>query len=658
MCGIAGVLAERGVLPTQIELERMISAVAHRGPDGYGFYLQNQIGLAHARLSIIDLEGGKQPIHNEDQTVWVVFNGEIFNYRELRESLSAQGHRFYTHSDTEVIVHLYEQYGDQFVQHLNGQFAIALWDSQRERLLLTRDRVGIRPLFYCRYQGRLRFASEIKSLLNDPDLPRRLDLDALADVFTYWAVSAPRSSFEHIQQLPPGHTLVIEKNGHDSLSQYWDWPFPEEDFAEISAEQAAHEVREQLIKAVRLQLRADVPVGAYLSGGLDSSILTTIIKNYTDTPLRTFSIAFDDDEFDESGFQQELVDYLGTHHSSFRCSRRDIADAFPRTVWFAETPILRTAPTPLMLLSEHVRAQGYKVVLTGEGADEVYGGYDLFKEAKIRRFWSRQPNSTWRPRLLEKLYPYLKHSPVAAAAFTQNFFAQGTLSPNDPAYAHQPRWTTTQRIWQFFNADAKAQLKQNHYEHFYASLPPSFSHWHPLNRDQYVEATTFMTSYLLSSQGDRVAMANSIEGRVPFLDHNVIEHACRLPPKLKIRGLTEKHILREAMRDVLPPSIYRRTKQPYRAPDCQSFFDNGIAQEYVAELFHSRVKDVGYFDAAAVAKLYDKCRLGRAIGFADNMAFVGILSTLLLQEMFVQPTSPTPWLRKSSLAKDTLSSVA
>ncbi len=614
----------------------MIKRLHHRGPDDTGFHCDGPIGLAHARLSIIDLAGGNQPIHNEDKTVWVVFNGEIFNYLELRATLEAQGHRFYTHSDTEVIVHLYEQYDIDFVRHLNGQFAIALWDSRRQRLILARDRTGIRPLFYTRASERLLFASEVKALYACPDVVRRLNPVALGEIFTYWSPLAPHSIFGDVRSLPPGHLLVVEEGG-SRMVRYWDWSFADK-LSERSVEDCAEELRALLVDAVRLQLRADVPVGAYLSGGLDSSIITTLIKNYTDTPLRTFSITFEDSEFDESGYQQELVRYLGTQHTSVQCKAEDICAAFPRTIWHTESPIVRTAPTPLMLLSERVRAEGYKVVLTGEGADEVFGGYDLFKEAKIRRFWARNPESKWRPRILERLYPYLKHSPASSRAFTQRFFKEGMEHEQRPFFAHIPRWTTTQRIWQFFSADFSQALEGwDAYDAIESWLPPEVAQFSPMGRDQYVEAHTLMSGYLLCSQGDRVAMANSIEGRFPFLDHRVIEFANRLPARYKIRGLTEKYILKQAMRGLLPESIRQRSKQPYRAPDSQSFFRDGKPAEYVAELLQpDSVRRAGYFEPQAVTKLMEKCRTGRAIGFADNMAFVGILSTMLVDALFIR----------------------
>jgi asparagine synthase (glutamine-hydrolysing) len=408
-------------------------------------------------------------------------------------------------------------------------------------------------------------------------------------------------------------------------------------------DEAAAQLRALLVNAVRLQLRADVPVGAYLSGGLDSSSIVSLIKHFTDTPLRTFSIRFEDRDFDEGEYQQRMVDFLGTRHTTVRCTGQAIADAFPDTIWHAETPILRTAPTPLFLLSAAVRTSGYKVVLTGEGADEVFGGYDLFKEARIRRFWARAPESTWRPRLLERLYPYLPHSPTAQGAFAHRFFGQMLDQVEQPHFAHFPRWVTTRRAWRFFSPAVKDALRTwDPYAAIGRMLPSEAAGWRPLSRDQYVEAHTLLTGYLLSSQGDRMAMAHSVEARVPFLDHRVVEFGSRLAPGLKIRGLNEKYILKRAMGGLLPASIHRRTKQPYRAPDSQSFFVAGKPVAYVAELLsESRVRHAGYFDPAAVRRLFEKCRRGAAIGFADNMAFVGILSTMLVDELFLRRSDVT-----------------
>ena len=637
MCGLAGYLGhpvpEEG---GQALRERMIATLAHRGPDGYGYHVAPGVGLAHARLSIIDLSGGDQPIHNPSRSVWTVFNGEIFNFVELRAQLEAQGHVFYTRSDTEVIVHLYDRYGDRFVEHLNGQFAIALWDAARQRLVLARDRVGIRPLYYSRDGGTLWFASEPKALFAARPGAHRLSLQGLLQTFSYWAPLDPDTVWEGVHSLPPGHVLAIERDGRERLTRYWDWQFPDAPVARpyASVEEAAGELRERLIEAVRLQLRADVPVGAYLSGGLDSSGIVALIRGFTQTPVRTFSVAFDQPEFDESAHQLAMVRHLGTDHSTLKVSPRQIGEAFPRLVAHTETPVLRTAAVPLMLLAGSVREHGYKVVLTGEGADEVFAGYDLFKEAKVRRFWARQPDSTLRPKLLGRLYGYLENSPAANPAFAASFFGQGREHLARAVFAHVPRWTTSQRAFAFLAPELRAQAA--HWDalvHAEAGLPGDILRWAPLSRDQYVEAKTLLAGYLLAAQGDRAAMAASIEGRYPYLDHHLIEFANRLPPAWKLRGLTEKHILRRALAGLLPADIAQRTKQPYRAPDSASFFVDGQPLEYVAALFSpDHLRASGLFDVDATTRLFAKARAGKAIGFADNQAFTGILSTLLLQQ--------------------------
>ncbi len=646
MCGIAGLFSTQR--PPQAEpLRRMIGALHHRGPDGQGLHIDGPIGLAHARLAIIDLEGGAQPLSNEDGRIWVTFNGEIFNYIELREELLAAGHRFATASDTEVLVHLYEQDGDAFVERLNGQFAIALWDARTQRLLLARDRVGIRPLYYTQAGPQFAFASEVKALFTLPEVKRQWDPSGLASVFGWWSAIAPGTVFEGVHSLPPGHLMTVDASGTHTR-RWWDWDFPVDEAdalldAPVDEDALAEELHALLVDAVRLQLRADVPVGAYLSGGLDSSIITNIISRHTRTPLRSFSLTFEDAEFDESAHQQTLVQHLGTQHSSIACSRADIADSFARTVWHTETPLVRTAPAPMMRLADSVRAAGHKVVLTGEGADEVFGGYDLFKEAKVRRFIAAQPDSPRRRRIIERLYPYLAASPTAGRGFSQQFFSQGLDRLEDPAFAHLTRLSTSERAWTFLHPDLQDHMAQHTPQaQLLSHLPARFKAWRPMARDQYVEAHTLMSGYLLSSQGDRVAMAASIEGRFPFLDHHVIEFACKLPPRLKMRGLREKLLLKKAFAHELPASITQRSKQPYRAPDSASFFENGRALPWVAELLSpERLNRSGLFDTPAVGKLLAKCAAGRAIGFGDNMAFVGVLSTQLVHEQLVAPSSPS-----------------
>ena len=646
MCGLAGYVgAGSAAGDGRAILGRMIGTLAHRGPDGFGFHLDEGVGLAHARLSIIDLATGDQPMSGPDATVWIVFNGEIFNFIELRAQLESQGHVFRTRSDTEVILHLYQRHGDAFVEHLNGQFAIALWDATRRRLVLARDRLGIRPLYYTRARGALWFASETKALFAALPGHARLAPLGLAQAFTLWAPLDPDTTWQGVSSLPPGHMLSIEADGRERLRRYWDWSFPDAGERHVpwrDIDQAAGELRERLVDAVRLQLRADVPVGAYLSGGLDSSGIAALIRGATRTSVRTFSVAFDQPEFDESTHQQAMVRHLGTEHHTLRIGAREIGDAFRRFVAHAEAPVLRTAGVPMMLLADSVRDQGYRVVLTGEGADEVFAGYDLFKEAKVRRFWARQPGSAARPKLLGRLYGYLANSPAAHPGFAEAFFGQGMEHLDRPVFAHVPRWSTSARALAFLSPALRAETSGfDPLALVESRLPPAVADWAPLARDQYVEAKTLLPGYLLASQGDRAAMAASIEGRYPFLDHGLVEFANRLPPQWKIHGLSEKHVLRKALADLLPPDILQRSKQPYRAPDSQSFFIDGRPLDYVADAFDpDGLRASGLFDVDAVGRLYAKARAGRATGFADNQAFVGILSTRLLQATTVTRGEP------------------
>lgn len=635
MCGIAGIFNLHEGRDISIDdLRGMAAIMEHRGPDGFGFYKDGRAGLAHARLSIIDLEGGWQPMHNEDRTVWITFNGEIFNYIELREELVSKGHRFYTESDTEVIVHLYEDHGTDCLKYLNGQFSFAVWDKKNDILFAARDRVGIRPFFYTLVDNAVLFASEVKALFTDSRVERGIDPFALDQIFTFWMNVPPRTIFKGIKELPAGHYMVVRK-GDIKVERYWDPDFTP-GYADRSEEEYAEELRELLIASTRVRLRADVSVGAYLSGGIDSSVITALIKKYTDNPLRTFSVAFHDEVYDESVYQKEMIEHLGTDHSVIRCSYSDIGEVFPDIVWHTETPILRTAPAPLYMLSKLVRDNGYKVVLTGEGSDEVLAGYDIFKEAKVRKFAGRFPDSKFRPLILKRLYPYLASSPTKSLQYSSAFFNADTSGYPGEYYSHIPRWNTTSKI-KFFLSDAmKDELNGyrniNELSSLMSDEMPGYDY---LSQAQYLEIKTLLSNYLLSSQGDRMAMGNSVEGRFPFLDHTVMEFCFKLPPNLRMQTLIEKYILKKSMADLLPSSITNRTKQPYMAPDSKSFFSGG-AVDYVDEMFSKdTLKDYGMFDAEKTRRLFEKCRKGLAIGFKDNMAFVGILSTQLIYNRFI-----------------------
>jgi asparagine synthase (glutamine-hydrolysing) len=636
MCGICGIVST-GAPPDLDLLRRMMGRLGHRGPDGNGYFRDRHAALGHNRLAIIDVAGGAQPLCNEDETLWVSFNGEIFNYVELAEELRGRGHSFRTHSDTEVIVHAWEEWGEECFSRFNGQWALALWDRREQRLVLSRDRLGVRPLFYTRTADRLLFASEVKALFADPAVERSLDPAGIDQTLTYWSTVAPQTVFRGVEQVRPGHVLVHDRHGTRTTA-YWQISFPERGGeSERDLHATAEALREKLVEASRLRfVRSDVPVGAYLSGGLDSSITAAVVARHTEAPLHTFSLRFADDEFDEGGFQKQMSALLDTEHEDVVVTPGQIAEVFPDVVRHTETPVLRAAPAPLYLLSRLVRDHGYKVVVTGEGADEVLAGYDIFREAAVRQFWSRDPGSATRSRAVELLYPWMRRSPGRAPAFARSFFGRN-LDPSDPALSHRPRWDSTAALKGLLSADLRAEIGRAGGPDVLATMPPDSARWDPLGRAQWLEMTTLLPGYILSSQGDRMLMAHSVEGRFPFLDPAVVELAASLPAWHKLCGLDEKHVLKRAFADLVPEEIVHRPKQPYRAPDAVSFF--GTDQpDWVGEVTSERaVREAGVFDPALVSGLVAKCErsAGRALGNTDNMRALAVLSTQLLHEGFV-----------------------
>lgn len=636
MCGIAGIW-HREMRPIDADaLRRMTRILTHRGPDEEGYHSELGIGFGHRRLSIIDLATGQQPLSNKDGTLWVAFNGEIFNYLELRGDLEKRGHRFRTTSDTETLVYLYEEKGLDFVHDLNGQFAIALWDRPRRRLVLVRDRVGIRPLFHATLEdGTVLFGSEMKALFAHGALAAELDPVALGQIATLWVTVPPRTPFLGVEELPPGNMLVLE---HDKRVQrrYWRLDFPDqEDYEEQPFSYWREGVQELLLDAVRLQLRSDVPVASYLSGGLDSSILTALVKQLHKQDLTTFSVGFQDARFDEREYQRLMVAHLGTDHREIEVSGSDVGRALADVVWFAERPMMRTAPAPLLALSGLVRANGIKVVLSGEGADEVFAGYNLFREDKVRRFWARNPSSTWRPMLLSGLYPYVSRNP-RAESFWRLFFRKGLENTSDPYYSHRIRWQNTSQIRGVFSPDILAQMQSDDelLAELEGYLEPDRERWHPLCRAQYLEMSLFLSNYLLSSQGDRMMMGNSVEGRVPFLDHRLIEFAARIPPKFKLRGLNEKYILKKAFGDLLPSSIHERPKQPYRAPISACLTGGANLASHL--LRAEALQDSGLVSVPVARKLMAKAVDGdRVTSERDEMALAIVSSLQLLHYQFV-----------------------
>jgi asparagine synthase (glutamine-hydrolysing) len=628
----------------------MAAALRHRGPDGSGVEADDRIGLVHTRLSVLDQVNGVQPMATEDGRLAIVYNGEIFNFQELRRQLEARGHRFQTRSDTEVVLHGWDAWGPALLPKLNGQFAFAIADRTTGSLVLARDRFGILPLFYAEQDGDLWFGSEVKALFAGGAVAPAVDPAGLDQVITFWGARPPRTPFRGVWALEPG-SWALWQDGRLQLHRWYDLDLGEEKDPPPEAE----EILDVLLRSsVDHRLIADVAVGAYLSGGLDSSIVCALAARSSAESLRTFAVAFDDPRFDESQFQRRVATDAGTVHAVRNVNSGDIARVFPDVVWHAETPLLRTAPAPLFLLSKLARDRGIKVVLSGEGADEVFGGYDLFKETAVRLFCLRHPTSTSRPRLFDRLYAHESPGPRGSDFWRRYFLAAG--GPEDPLFSHLPRFRLTEWIKGFYSREFRDTLRAERVdplEELRAGLPERFARWSSHARAAWLEMTTLLTPYLLAAQGDRMAMAHGVELRVPYLDHRVVEFAARLPASSKLRGLRDKVLLRRWATRVLPPPIARRPKQPYRAPGVAPFFGPN-APEYVADLLESsQLARTGIFDPVAVGGLVRRCRAGTTIGTRESQALVAILSTELWHRAFLGAGAPraTPVVRPLTLPR-------
>ena len=635
MCGVAGIIDYRSKENSKPLVESMLRVINYRGPDESGIYHSPFATIGNVRLSIIDILGGQQPLSDPTDRYWIVFNGEIFNYPELRKDLESRGCHFRTQSDTEVLVQLYSVFGKKCLNMLNGQFAFAIWDKLKEELFIGRDRVGIRPLFYNLSDGVFSFASEIKSILEQKRVTPELNPESLSQVYTFWAAITPNTAFRNIFELSPGHCITYNRDGL-KIERFWELSF-ENINSSLSLNDAMDRFHELFTNAVRIRLRADVEVAAYLSGGLDSSATVAYIKDIEPGILNTFSIGFEEKDFDETSYQNEAVKYFNTTHKSFICSSKEIADYFPKVVWHSETPMTRTAPTPMMLLSKLVRENNIKVVITGEGSDEILAGYDIFKEDKIRRFWASQPNSLIRPLLLTKLHPYLPQMNQANPKVLKMFFGYKLEDVDNPFYSHLLRWNNSNHIKKHFSETIKDNLKDfSPFDQLLARLPGNFGSWDSLAKSQWLETVVFMSGYLLSSQGDRMSMANSVEGRYPFLDYRVIEFCASLPAGLKLKGINEKYLLKKLLHNKIPESIVERPKQPYRAP-IKSVFLSGDSPQYVKDMLsEEQTKRVGIFDYNSIKNVTSKILNSGTASEVENMLLTSVISTHLLHYQFVE----------------------
>jgi asparagine synthase (glutamine-hydrolysing) len=638
VCGIAGILHADAARPVdESVLRRMASAIRHRGPDGYGIASGGGAGLVSTRLAIFDIPSGWQPMQGAHRDTVMVYNGEVFNHYELRQELEAHGERFRTTSDTEILLRLLDRDGPQALHRCNGQWGIAHLDRPTRTLTLMRDRFGVRPLHYASLpDGGIVFSSEVKGILASGLVDAAPDLEGIDEVFTFWAARPPRCAFAGIRLLPPGY-LRVWRDGVIVEQRAW-W---EPRYAVDAPAPPPEELGELLRDSVRLRLRADVPVGCYLSGGLDSSLTTALAVEQTDHQLRTFSLAFRDPLFDESAFQRQVAEELGTRHHVIEIGPEEITDAFQDVMRHLETPVIRSAGVPLYLLARSTREQGITVVATGEGADELYWGYDLFKEVKVRAFCARDPEAAWRASLFDRMYPYFAATGGRRGESWRRFFLDAGPA-SDPLFSHQTRIAATSGVKSLYSGDMRAALAGvNAVERLRDDLPEEFGRMSVLERAAYLELTTLLGNHLLAAQADRVGMAHGIEGRFPFLDHRVFANSVATRPQDKLAGLHEKIAVRRVAAEVVPPMVAQRPKQPYRAPEAAAFFAN--EPEWVTErLSAEAVRDVGIYDERAVAGLVRRCRAGRATGFRENMALMGVLSTQVWHETFVSRAQSFP----------------
>src|SRR6266850_1552077 len=566
MCGIYGILNhDRPAPPSEELLARMGAIIEHRGPDDAGQYLGRGIGLGMRRLSIIDVAGGHQPITNEDETVWLVMNGEIYNFQKLRSGLEKKGHRFRTHSDTEVIVHLYEDQGPEFFKSLRGMFGLALLDVKRERLILGRDRLGEKPLYIRREPNRLLFASELKSILQIEDVPKRLNLAALHEYLALGYVPAPLTLLDGVEKLLPGHYLIAEK-GQTAIHEYWDVPVDR--IEEHSEQEWIEQIREKLLETVRMQLVSDVPLGAFLSGGIDSSTIVAAMAQSTGRPVKTYSIGYDGDQsyYNELPYAKLVAKAFGTDHHEI-IVRPDVSELLPKLIWHLDEPIADSACLTTFLVSRLAR-ESVTVILSGVGGDELFGGYRRYLGDSMQRWYRILPGPI-RRKLLPALFRRIPQDRTSlwkdyaryAAAFIRT-------ADEDPAVRYMSYVTllSPQAQSDLFISDAKSISNGNEMDagalrRYFAQYKEKDS----LNRTLYVDLKTSLPDDLLALT-DRMSMAASVECRAPLVDYELVELASRMPSNLKVRGLTTKYLLKKAVAPWLPRGVITRKKRGFGAP--------------------------------------------------------------------------------------------
>lgn len=630
MCGISAIYGYRDEGENcKANLKKMLSVLSHRGPDGWGYYLSPEIALGHVRLSIVDLSTGDQPLLSDSCAI--IFNGEIYNYIELREELEKKGMKFRTTCDTEVLLSAYEFYGEDCFEKFNGQFAVLIWDRKKKELIAARDRFGVRPLYILYHKDCFYFSSELKSFDQIDGFRREFDSGHLFEHALLWNTLGDHTVYKNIRSLPGGTYAVFREGRLVREARYYEIGRNQgPSFSSFG--QAEEEFREMLEDAVKLRLRSDVPVGAYLSGGIDSSVVLHLIRNITRNAFKTFSITFEDSEFDESVYQNDMVRHIDSDHYSVNITYQSIDQNFPEAVYHMERPVFRTAPVPLFLLSELVRSQGIKVVLTGEGADEVLFGYDSYKELRMLEFWSRYPESKMRPQIIKKLYPHLSHYNDPKQFGMLKLFYEDFLNEYDNDLASlNIRINNNKIIGNYFEKEQRRDYSNTELlQELGKWLPENYREFSLLQKNQFLEMRTLLSGYLLSSQGDRMSMAHSVEGRYPFLDHRLVDMLFGMKDDYKLKGFNQKYLLKETFRSSIPKSIINRPKRPYMSPDLRSFIVNGRPTDNTAFfLSEELVRDYGIFNYKWISRFLQKFVNGipASIGYRDNMIMTFILST-------------------------------
>jgi asparagine synthase (glutamine-hydrolysing) len=619
-------------------LRAMAQAILHRGPDEDGFLELPGVGLANRRLSIVGLSDGRQPIFNEDRSVAVVYNGELFDYPDRKRLLEGRGHKFATHCDTELLPHLWEDHGEAMFEKLRGQFAVALWDGRQQRLVLGRDRFGICPVYWTRQGDWLLFASEIKALLASGLVDARPDLRGINHLFTFFALPGPVTCFEGIQLLPPGHFLRVQMGGPGEparLSEhtYWEIDFPDRGQEDPGTDEKrlVDGFEQVLVGAVERRLRADVPVVAYLSGGVDSSTVVALATSVRRSPIPTFTISVQDPELDEQNEAGVVARHIGADPVIVPFGADEALNTYPELIRAAEGPVVDTSCAALLLLAREVHARGYKVTLTGEGADEWLAGYPWYKVDRLLGSLDvfGLPLSQWVRRV------YLKASGAPRMPWDYAQRVQEVLCGHN-AWLDIYGLMSLSKL-RFFSR-ATLEALRDHVPH--ADLAPSrerMGKWHPLHRALWMGIRSHLAGLLLNAKGDRVAMNSSVECRYPFLDEAVFDYLAPIHPRWKMRGLTEKYLLRRLAERWLPPAIAWRRKAMFRAP-FDSFHDEN-APPFVSQLLSEEALNrTGYFDTEAVRtwrQRFKAMRPGSMQRISVEMGLVGVLATQLWHQTFI-----------------------